>query len=492
MNAPTTNLPAERRQPAPIEVLKNVVARKADDFKMVLPSHISVDKFQRTIATAALSNPQLMECNRQSLLIAAMKLAQDGLLPDGREAALVPFKTWNRETRENVWQVQSMPMAYGLRKKILQSGEVLSLQVGVVYADEVNKGFIYEIGLEPPVRHRPDLFAEPEQRTDDKIVAAYSIARIKNGDAEPLWSVEVMARHEIDKVRQASQTGAVGKTVKFGKDAGKPIEPKGPWVDWFAEMAKKTVLRRHSKMLPMSGDLIDTFDRDDAEEQRAQGAARLLEAEESKPLALPAGEELDEQSGEIIEQDMARDPATGMTEVDEETARALDAGEAYDEQTGEVIEGEAQEGDTGEQQQQFPKANHTGPKPSNAQHGDSWFDTEEGKIRYAHQVANGGIKWYLKPPEGPAPEPQAEAEAAQETVQQIDGPLDQDEQQADDRPPWADKIDWLRKNIPLADKTSLKALNADFENHMAVLPDEIVAEIDALFNARRRALSADA
>lgn len=475
MNAPE-NLPAQRREPAPIEVLKNVVARKADDFKMVLPSHISVDKFQRTIATAALSNPQLMNCDRQSLLIAAMKLAQDGLLPDGREAALVPFKTWNRETRENVWQVQAMPMVYGLRKKILQSGEVLSLQVGVVYADEVNKGFLYEIGMEPPVRHRPDLFADPENRTDDKIVAAYSIARIKNGEGEPLWSVEVMPRHELDKVRQASQTGAVGRTVKFGKDAGKPIEAKGPWVDWFAEMAKKTVLRRHSKMLPMSGDLIDTFDRDDAEEQRAQGAARLLEAEETKPLTLPGRDDFDEETGEVIEQgegeDMPRDPATGMTAVDEETARALDAGEASD-------EAEQDSQDPGPQPER-PQADHYGEsKPASAQHGESWFNTDDGKLRYAHQT-EVGIKWYLKPPK-----PQSEAQAAQETVQAINGPLDQ----GDDSPPWSALVDDLKGKIESASsRIEILAVDSEFQKHMAGLPNETVAEIEALLAERRAAL----
>ena len=158
MNAPS-NLPAERKPLAPIEILKNTVARKADDFKMVLPSHITVDKFQRTVATAALSNAQLLNCDRQSLLLACMKLAQDGLLPDGREAALVPFK--NRVKGDDgqfhdSWQVQAMPMAWGLRKKILQSGEVVSLETGLVYRAEVESGnFVYEIGIDPPIRHRP-------------------------------------------------------------------------------------------------------------------------------------------------------------------------------------------------------------------------------------------------------------------------------------------------------------------------------------------------
>jgi recombination protein RecT len=330
MNAQTPAL-AER---TPIDGLKAIVARRADDFKMVLPSHITVDKFQRVIATAALSNPTLLQCDRQSLLIAAMKLAQDGLLPDGREAALVPFKKWDPKTKTETWLVQAMPMAYGLRKKVLQSGEIISLETGIVYRAEVEGGhFIYEIGIDPPIRHRPKFDISEEEMSDDNIVGAYSIARIKNPNGEPYWSVEVMRRVEINKVRQASQTGAVGRTMRDGK----PIAPKGPWVDWFGEMARKTVLRRHSKVLPMSGDILDSFERDSAEEIRVQGLQTMLAAEEVKPVSLPSeseltGENVDPDTGEITA--LETDPVTGMTQVSEDEARALDAQSGEDQEPG--------------------------------------------------------------------------------------------------------------------------------------------------------------
>lgn len=329
MNAPT-NVPAVQRKPTRIDIIKSDLSSKADEFKLVLPAHITPEKFQRVVATAALQNPQLLECDRQSLLLASMKLAQDGLLPDGREAALVPFKVWNKDTRKTTWQVQAMPMVYGLRKKILQSGDVLSIETGVVYLADLQSGhFLYEVGLEPPIRYRPNLLLPLEETTDDKIVAAYSIAKIKNdAGGDPFWSVEVMRRAEIDKVRQASQTGATGKKTHDGKE----IKPKGPWVDWFGEMARKTVLRRHAKVLPMSGDILETFERDieaerEADHRAAESAAAFLSVEPREPVTLPTNEELaqregvDLETGEVLE----RNPATGMTEVDEETARQLDA-----------------------------------------------------------------------------------------------------------------------------------------------------------------------
>lgn len=339
MNA-QASVPAQRREPTQIDVLKGHLTRAADEIKSTLPAHISMDKFQRTAVTAALTNPQLLQCDRQSFLMACNKLALDGLLPDGREAALVPFKTSKKVDNQWVekWLVQAMPMAFGLRKKVLQSGEVLSLQVGVVYRAEVASGnFIYEIGMDPPIRHRPSLDLTEEQMADGELIAAYSIARIKNEGGEPFWSVEVMRRVEVLKVRQMSQTGALGQVVKFGKDKGKPIPPKGPWVDWEPEMWKKTVLRRHTKVLPMSSDLIDTFARDQDEERQADTAAAILSVEPVAPTVLPAerdlgtamladnsgdnGVQIDSQTGEILQ----KDPATGMTVVDEDTARALDA-----------------------------------------------------------------------------------------------------------------------------------------------------------------------
>jgi recombination protein RecT len=337
MNAQSTDLAV--RNDTPIDKLKTNLSSRADEFKVALPAHISFDKFQRTIATAAMSNPDLLTCDRRSLLLASMKLAQDGLLPDGREAALVPFKRSFKDGGEwkSVWEVQPMPMAWGLRKKILQSGMVVSLETGLVYRAEVESGhFIYEIGMDPPIRHRPNLALTDEQMDDGEIVAAYSIARIKSEHGDPYWSVEVMRRAEINKVRESSQTGAT-------KDRnGKPRTPRGPWVDWFGEMARKTVLRRHSKVLPMSGDVLETIERED-EHLAAHGAARLLETEEAAPLRLPTADELDE--GETVNEETGEftTDARGMSEVDEETARKLDAGQSEPEAEAEQVDEEGRD-----------------------------------------------------------------------------------------------------------------------------------------------------
>lgn len=387
MNAQT--LPAERREMPPIVKLGTQLEQRAAEFKKALPSHITPEKLQRTIITAAQNNPDLLLADRQSLITSAMKAAQDGLLPDGREAALVIFNTREKDAQGNWYSkklAQYMPMVYGLRKKIVQSGEIVSLQTGLVYRAEMEAGaFLYEVGLEPPIRHRPMLDLPEDELTDDKIVAAYSMAKMKDGTV----SVEVMRRGEIDKVRMMSQTGSTKD--RFGKDR----TPKGPWVDWFGEMARKTVMRRHSKTLPMSGDII--IDVEGHELEASESAARLLSVEPDAPVALPSTDDLDERAeqdndeqvdpdtGEIIQTD-----SRGFTEVDEETARALDAGQGEgpaDEQRGEPE----------------PDADYRSEvKPNNASKGQTWFNPADGKLKFAHETPTG-IKWYMQPQEDAAP-----------------------------------------------------------------------------------------
>lgn len=248
-------------EPHPLVQFREQLQDRASELKMALPSHITPEKFQRTVLTAVQQNPGLLNARRTTLVLACMKAAQDGLLPDGREAALVPFKTSKKiDGQWQSWEeIAYIPMVYGVRKKILQArdakGEpiVSALEVGVVYRKEVEAGhFYYEVGRDPPLGHRPLLDLTAEDTTDDQIVGAYSIATMADGTK----SYEFMRRFEINKVREASQTGATTDRQ------GKPREAKGPWRDWFPEMCKKTVLHRHAKSLPQSGDLIVEVDDD--------------------------------------------------------------------------------------------------------------------------------------------------------------------------------------------------------------------------------------
>ncbi|KAB2792565.1 recombinase RecT [Brucella anthropi] len=220
----------------PAEDFRNQWTKQENEVAGALPPHIPVERFMRVVMTAVGGNADLMNADRRSLFESAMKAAQDGLLPDGRDGALVIFNAKVKEDNKDVWikKVQWMPMVGGILKKIRNSGELLSLSAYVVYE---NDDFQYTLGDEETIVHRPCL---DSNRGDAKLV--YAIAKTKDGGIYR----EIMTLKDVEKVR------AVSKTGKFG-----------PWADWWDEMAKKTVIRRLAKRLPMSSDLDDLIRRDD-------------------------------------------------------------------------------------------------------------------------------------------------------------------------------------------------------------------------------------
>ena len=447
-----SNMPAVQREASPLGQLSKQLEKRHDDYRLALPSHIKPEDLQRTVVMAAQQNPKLLEADRRTLMLACMKAAQDGLLPDGREAALVPFTT--RKNINGDWvsvvEAQYMPMVYGLRKKIIQSDEISTMSVGVVYQAEYESGrFLYELGLEPPIRHKPDLMLPADEVTDDKIVAAYSLVKFKDGS----FSGEVMRRSEIDKIQNLSQTGA---KVDY---KGQPRTPKGPWADHYGEMAKKTVMRRHSKVLPMSGDIFRDVEGD--EQQRSiESATRVLDAvDEAAPIALPGrdDEQVDEGTGEIIDQ---TDTGTGMTEVDEETARALDAGDDADH---EVEENEALIAFL----ERVRAAKDTETMDMLA---DDWKDTK-GTFNDDEQAEVENL-----------------IAARRKRLPKVE--VKKDEPEAKPVPTKEEWVANLKKNIgETMTLQLLKNWNAEWEKRMASFDDDTVKEVDALIAAKRKELS---
>lgn len=270
---------AQTKAPSEIMVVRNQIDDMATQFHAALPAHIPVERFGRVVMTAIQNNGDLLKCSRKSLFNAAMKAAQDGLLPDGREGAMVPFKG------EVTW----MPMVGGIRKKVRNSGEIATWDVHAVYEKDA---FEFELGDEPFIKHRPYL-------GDDrgKLIAVYSVATLKSGEK----SRDVMSVGEVDKIKALSK----------GSNT--------PWNNptFYAEMAKKTVARRHSKVLPMSSDLDDLIRRDD-ELYDLKGSQE--EATAAKPKSLAGRldqladfsddqvETIDGETGEVVD-DKKKKPA---------------------------------------------------------------------------------------------------------------------------------------------------------------------------------------
>jgi recombination protein RecT len=219
--ADATNAPApQSRALAPIDVLRDGLTKMQPQFAHALPAHIPPEKFVRTIMTALQVNPGIVECSRPSIYAACMKAAQDGLVLDGREAALVKFGG----------DAQYMPMVAGLLKKARNSGDISTIAAHVVYERDT---FDYTLGDDERIEHKPHLGGDR-----GKPILVYAVATLKDGGKQRA----IMTVAEVERVRAVSRAKGAG-----------------PWSQWWDEMAKKTVIRRLAKYLPSSTDR-DGFD----------------------------------------------------------------------------------------------------------------------------------------------------------------------------------------------------------------------------------------
>lgn len=245
----TTN--GQTRALSPINALKESI--RALIFRDALPKHISEEKFKRVLLTAVTQNPALVDADRTSLFAACMKSAQDGLLPDGREAALVTFKT-----REGV-KVQFMPMLGGLLKKIRNSGELSSITAQIVHANDKFRYWVDADGEH--LDHEPLMFGER-----GAVLGVYALAKTKDGGVY----IEVMTRQQVMAVKDVSRA----------KDSG-------PWAGAFeGEMWKKTAIRRLAKRLPMSTDMDEFVRQDDV----------MTDLDRAGPAGMPVEQEVDSES----------------------------------------------------------------------------------------------------------------------------------------------------------------------------------------------------
>lgn len=206
------------------------LASMSKQFESTLPSHLSPAKFLRAAVTAVQNTPDLQECEYKTVISACQKAAQDGLIIDNREAALVVFNKKNGAKWEK--HAQYMPMVAGILKKARNSGQIANISAHAVFENDF---FEYELGLNPKLVHRPTM-SEPGE-----LKCAYAIANLKDGSNQ----FEVMTKAAIITVAMSSKSGWDDKNNCL----------KGIWKKWESEMWRKTVLKRLCKYIPSSSDL---------------------------------------------------------------------------------------------------------------------------------------------------------------------------------------------------------------------------------------------
>ena len=265
---------------APITQFKQQLTAMSSQFGVARPSHIKPEKFQRVVLTVVQSTPDLLEADRQSLFDSCIKCASDGLIPDGREAALTVFNTKVKRGGRDEWikKVQYIPMLAGIQKRVRNSGLIDSIQAHVIYEKDT---FEWEQGFDERIVHKPFF---PGDR--GKAVGAYAIAKFKDGT----YQFEVMDVAEIERIRAASKTGQYG-----------------PWKDWWAEMARKSVFKRLAKWLPLDADVDDLIEYDNRAEAIEPEPTVQIEAPKKRTSKLDAIVQ-DEPVAEVVDAEAVKEP----------------------------------------------------------------------------------------------------------------------------------------------------------------------------------------
>ncbi len=164
------------------------------------------------------NNVELQKCEPQSILDAIVNVARTSvtLNPVMRLAYLIPRK--NKCTLEFSYM--------GLVAMLRDYGCIKSISAHIVYEDEE---FEYEIS-ENKIKHRPKFAKSESEHNKREIIGCYSRATLLNNDIV----FEFMPMWEIMKVKSKS-TGSNSE--------------KSAWNTWRDEMIKKTVIKRHFKLL---------------------------------------------------------------------------------------------------------------------------------------------------------------------------------------------------------------------------------------------------
>lgn len=208
------------------DVIKSFVTTieryEKDNLPKLLEAHgISTAKFTQIVISEVKKSAKMQEAfmnNPASLFASILHCAELGLNPSEMvgDFFFIPFKGG----------IKPILGYKGLINLILRSGKVAKISCEVVYEGD---DFEYELGLEPKLAHIPNHTAS---RKSSDIKWIYAVAKLSDGEIV----FKVMSRDEIMAIANISN---VTNNLYFN-------DKKDPQ-NW---MAKKTVLKQLSKLLP--------------------------------------------------------------------------------------------------------------------------------------------------------------------------------------------------------------------------------------------------
>lgn len=206
--------------------------------ELLRASGTDVKKFVNNAIMATSDHPDIAQgvVDRGSIFKVCSKAAQDGVMLDNHEAALIIG--WNGRTKQK--EAQYRLMAGGVMKMITRSPNIEYVACQLVYeGDQFEISFI---GDGCPIKHS----FKGGSRGD--VIGVYAIAKLTSGE----WmSPEYMGVDDVNAVRdEFAQKDKNGNHSKA-------------WTTMWGEMARKTILHRYKKRLPLADAVSEALRADD-------------------------------------------------------------------------------------------------------------------------------------------------------------------------------------------------------------------------------------
>ena len=210
---------------------------------------ITADRMIAVVYNCMLKTPKLAECDILSLTGAILASAQYGLLP-GVECHILPFD--KRKDNKVIATNATFIMDYkGVCTLLGRNENVVDINAEVVYE---NEEFDYQKGSSPSITHKPCISGERGE-----MIGAYCIINQINGGKTILF----MRKDEIEEIRAMSS--AWSYAVYMDKKNNSEYNRNNTiWHKHQVDMWKKTVIKKASKTLNLTGTSKMLFQSDEA------------------------------------------------------------------------------------------------------------------------------------------------------------------------------------------------------------------------------------
>lgn len=243
----TTTQIATKQKTTTVETL---LEAGKDQIQRVLPAVVQSDRFIRVALTEIRKSRQLQACNPVSICASVMQAAQLGLEFGSTlgHVYLIPYK-----------DEATLQVGYrGLMHLARRSGAVKSFESRLVYDGDI---FKVTYGTNPAIEHDP-------QFKTSTITHIYAVATLNDGTK----MFEVMTKEQIDEHR-----------AKYAQ------RNAATWDKAYEEMARKTVVKRLIKYLPITPEVADALELEARFEPEQHDPEKIQQSQNSS-TAITSGE----------------------------------------------------------------------------------------------------------------------------------------------------------------------------------------------------------